>query len=71
MRRDATQNAADAIAKGKDLATAYETLTRNAKDLKRSRDDLETALVRSLLRPLALTGDDKAVNDAELECCGK
>ncbi len=36
-------------------------LTRNAKDLKRSRDDLETALVRSLLRPLALTGDDKAV----------
>src|SRR5262249_33446342 len=36
-------------------------------DLKRSRDDLETTLARSLLRPLALQGGDTAVTDGEWE----
>jgi hypothetical protein len=43
----AQSNEADAVAKGKELATANETLTR-------SRDEMEQVLARSLLRPLAL-----------------
>jgi serine/threonine-protein kinase len=48
----AKKNEADAVAKGLALATANE-------DLKRSRDNLETTLARSLLRPLALQGDNQ------------
>jgi serine/threonine protein kinase len=54
----AKNNEDDAIAKGKELATANETLTRTANDLERSRDELETTLAYSLLRPLALQGGD-------------
>ena len=39
----------------------------DADDLKRSRDDLETTLARSLLRPLALQGGDKPMTDPEWE----
>jgi predicted Ser/Thr protein kinase len=55
----------DAVAKGRDLATANESLTRSADDLKRSRDDLETTAARGLLRPMGLQGDDKPVTDPE------
>ena len=65
---EATKSAASAVARGKELTTANETLTRTADDLKtanqnltrtaddlkRTRDDLETTVVRSLLRPLAI-----------------
>jgi tRNA A-37 threonylcarbamoyl transferase component Bud32 len=63
----ARKNEADAIAKGNDLATANETLTRTADDLKRSRDDLETTLARSLLRPLGLQDPRSPVTDPEWE----
>jgi tRNA A-37 threonylcarbamoyl transferase component Bud32 len=59
------QNEADAVAKGHDLATANANLKRTADDLKSAQDDLQTALARSLLRPLA--PDDKGINAAELE----
>ena len=52
----AKKNEADAVAKGKELVIANESLTRTAGDLKHARDDLETTLARSLLRPLALQG---------------
>jgi tRNA A-37 threonylcarbamoyl transferase component Bud32 len=45
----AKKNEADAVAKGEELATVND-------DLKRSRDNLETTLARSLLRPLGLKG---------------
>ena len=70
----AKKNEADAIAKGKELATANETLTRTAADLtrsrddlKRSHDDLERTLARSLIRPLALQSDRFPVTDPEWE----
>jgi tRNA A-37 threonylcarbamoyl transferase component Bud32 len=63
----AKKNEADAIAKGNDLTAANETLTRTAADLKQSRDDLETTLARSLLRPLGTQGDAFAVTDPEWE----
>ena len=47
------------------MATANESLTRSADDLKRSRDDLETTAARGLLRPMGLQGDDKPVTDPE------
>jgi predicted Ser/Thr protein kinase len=49
---NARDREADAVGKGRELASANETLTRTADDLKRSRDDLETTTARSLLRPL-------------------
>jgi hypothetical protein len=58
---------ADAVARGEELATANQTLTRTAEDLKRSRDDLETTLVRGWLRPLALQGGDKPMAAPEWE----
>jgi tRNA A-37 threonylcarbamoyl transferase component Bud32 len=63
----AKKNETDAIAKGKDLACANETLTRTAADLQQSRDDLETTLARSLLRPLWLQDRWSPVTDPEWE----
>jgi hypothetical protein len=56
----AQKNEADAVAKGKELATANDKLTRNA-------DQLETTLARSLLRPLGLQGGDKPMTEPEWE----
>jgi tRNA A-37 threonylcarbamoyl transferase component Bud32 len=68
----AKKSEADAVAKGKDLATANETLTRTAADLERSRDDLETILAHSLFRPLALYGGQgQPVSDPEWEALGE
>jgi serine/threonine protein kinase len=54
----AKKNEDNAVARGKEPATANETLTQTANDLKRSRDDLERTTARSLLRPLALLPRD-------------
>jgi hypothetical protein len=62
----ATKNESKAIAKGQELETANE-------DLRRARDDLETTLVRSWLRPLELDKDafaherDQPITAAELD----
>jgi tRNA A-37 threonylcarbamoyl transferase component Bud32 len=56
-----------AVAKGQDLAAANNTLNQTANDLKHSRDDLETTLARSLLRPLALQGAGKQMTEPEWE----
>jgi tRNA A-37 threonylcarbamoyl transferase component Bud32 len=63
----ARENEANALARGRELATANENLARTAEDLTRSRNDLETTLARSLLRPLALQGGDRPMTDPEWE----
>jgi tRNA A-37 threonylcarbamoyl transferase component Bud32 len=64
---NAGQQATDAIRARNELTSANESLSRTAADLKQSRDDLETTLARSLLRPLGLQGDASAVTDPEWE----
>ena len=56
----------DALTKKAEAIAAKTDLEKSNGELLQSRDDLETTLARSLLRPLALTADDKGVNDAEL-----
>jgi hypothetical protein len=63
----ARQQAADAATARDGLATANETLTHTAADLKQSRDDLERTFARSLLRPMALQGGDEPMNEGEWE----
>jgi hypothetical protein len=63
----AKTNEADAVAKGKELATANESLTRTTEDLQRSRDELETTLARSLLRPLGVEGSNRPMTEPEWE----
>jgi tRNA A-37 threonylcarbamoyl transferase component Bud32 len=56
----ANKSEANAIAKANDLTIVND-------ELKRSRDELETTLARSCLRPLALQGGDKPMTDPEWE----
>ncbi len=63
----ARDNEADALAARNELARANESLIQTAADLQRSRDDLETTMARSWLRPLALRGGDEPMSDGEWE----
>jgi hypothetical protein len=54
----ARKNESDVIAREKELAAAYD-------DLKSSRDQLETTLAISLLRPLGLQGREREVTEPE------